>query len=75
MNKFIVKKNSINISIILFLVIFLIFTYLRPNFLFLKDGSIRMFGIGKSNTTILPLWLLVIICAIFSYLFVLSFFL
>jgi len=35
------------------------------------DGSIRQFGVGYRNKTILPVWLLAIILGILSYLFVL----
>ena len=60
MYKTFIKNNSINTSIIIFLVIFIIFAYLKPHFLYAKDGSLRTFGLGKSNCTILPIWLFVI---------------
>ena len=40
---------------------------LQPAFLYSTDGSIREFGVGYKNKTILPLWLTVIILAILSY--------
>jgi hypothetical protein len=43
----------------------------KPGFLFKNDGSIREFGVGYRNKTILPIWLLAIILGILSYLFVL----
>ena len=36
-----------------------------------KDGSIRSFGLGKSNTSIIPVWLFGILIAILSYLLIL----
>ena len=36
-----------------------------------SDGSLRQFGIGTKKKTVLPIWLLSLILAIFSYLFVL----
>ena len=71
MYKSLIKKHSISTAIIIFLVIFIIFAYLKPHFLYGKDNSLRTFGLGKSNSTILPIWLFVIILAIMSYLLVL----
>uniref|UniRef100_A0A6C0AYZ8 Uncharacterized protein n=1 Tax=viral metagenome TaxID=1070528 RepID=A0A6C0AYZ8_9ZZZZ len=71
MYKSFVRKNNITIAILLFLIIFIIFVKLKPHFLFNRNGSIRNFGLGKSSCSILPIWLLVIIIAIVSYLFVL----
>ena len=44
---------------------------LKPNFLYNKDGSIREFGVGYKNKTILPLWLFSIILGILTYVIVL----
>ena len=71
MYKSFVKKNNTTIAIILFIIIFIIFVKLKPHFLFNRNGAIRNFGLGKSTCSILPIWLLVIIIAIVSYLFVL----
>ena len=71
MYKTFVRNNNINITIILFLVVFIVFIYLKPSIIFNKNGLLRNFGLGKSNTTILPLWLFVIIIAIITYIAVL----
>lgn len=71
MNKAYIRKHTVSVSIILFLIIFLILVRFEPAFLFNKDGSLRNFGIAKSNSTILPIWLIVIILSITSYLGVL----
>jgi len=67
----IIQENITLVSISLFLVIFLIIQYVKPGFLYNRDGSIRQFGIGYRNKTILPVWLLSIILGILCYLFVL----
>ena len=67
----IIRNNPVLVSILLFFVIFGIFVMLKPGFLFKNDGSIREFGVGYRNKTILPIWLLAIILGILSYLFVL----
>jgi uncharacterized membrane protein YozB (DUF420 family) len=64
---FIVKNQTVS-SIIVFLALFLSISLLKPKFLYNNDGSIRSFGIGYKNKTIMPIWLLAIILGIFSYL-------
>ena len=69
--RFNIKKNRLSVSIILFLIIFITIVQFKPAFLFNKDGSIRNFGLGKSNTSIIPIWLFGILIAILSYLLIL----
>lgn len=70
MNPTFIRNNPVLVSIILFLTLFIIFQLLKPGFLYNKEGSLRKFGIGYRNKTILPVWLLSIILGILSYLFV-----
>lgn len=65
------KNNVINLSILLFIIIFILFVQLKPSFLYNKNGTLRTFGLGKSNCTILPIWLFVIVISILSYLIIL----
>ena len=67
----IIRKNRLSVSIILFLIIFITIVHFKPSFLFNNDGSIRSFGLGKSNTSIIPIWLFGILLAILSYLLIL----
>lgn len=71
MYKSFIQKNTTLISIILFIIIFTFIQLLKPSFLYNNDGSIREFGIGYKNKTILPIWLLSIILGILCYVFVL----
>jgi len=66
-----IRKNPVLVSILVFLVIFIPIQAFKPAFLYNQDGSIRDFGIGYRNKTILPVWLLAIILGIISYVFVL----
>lgn len=66
-----IAKNPTFVSILLFLVIFITIQIGKPSFLYKDDGSIRNFGVGYRNKTILPIWLLSIVLGIISYLFVL----
>jgi hypothetical protein len=71
MNRQFIRRNITSISIITFIIIFAGVQIIEPAFLYGKDGSIRQFGLGKRKKTILPIWFLTIILAVFSYLFVL----
>jgi uncharacterized membrane protein YozB (DUF420 family) len=65
------RNNTTLVSILIFLVIFGIIQMLKPAFLYNNDGSLREFGVGYKNKTIVPLWLFSIILGILSYVFVL----
>jgi hypothetical protein len=65
------RNNTTLASIIIFLIVFVIIQLLQPAFLYNRDGSIREFGVGYKNKTILPLWLFSIILGILSYVLVL----
>ena len=41
---------------------------MKPACFYNKDGSIREFGIGYKNKTILPIWLLSLVLGILCYL-------
>ena len=66
-----VKQNITLVSIILFLFIFGLIQMMKPSCFYNKDGSIREFGIGYKNKTILPIWLSSIVIGILCYLAVL----
>jgi hypothetical protein len=69
----IVRQNITLVSVVLFVYLFGLIQYMKPAFLYNSDGSIREFGIGYKNKTILPIWLLSIVLGILSYLAVLYF--
>jgi len=66
-----IRNNVTLVSILIFITLFSIVQLYKPLFLYNQDGSIRSFGIGYKNKTIMPIWLFSIILGIFSYLFVL----
>ena len=63
-----IRKNITLVAIILFIFIFGSIQIIKPAFLYNKDGSVREFGIGYKNKTILPIWLLSLVLGILSYL-------
>lgn len=62
------RKNTLVLSILLFLIIFSIVNYFKPGLMYNEYGEIRPFGLGYSHKTIIPVWLFAIILAILSYL-------
>jgi hypothetical protein len=68
-----IRENKPLISIVLFIIIFGFIQIMKPACFYNKDGSIREFGIGYRNKTILPIWLLSIVLGIICYLAVLYF--
>lgn len=66
-----IREHKTLAAIILFIIIFGFIQIKKPACFYNKDGSIREFGIGYKNKTILPVWLLSIILGILCYLAVL----
>jgi uncharacterized membrane protein YidH (DUF202 family) len=66
-----IRENITLIAVILFVIIFGIIQMMKPACFYNRDGSIREFGIGYRNKTILPIWLLSLILGIVCYLAVL----
>jgi hypothetical protein len=66
-----IRNNVTLVAIVIFIVIFTLIQLYKPNIFYNPDGSIRSFGVGYKNKTIVPIWLFSIILGIFSYLFVL----
>ena len=66
-----IKNNICFFSIICFLIIYISIVKIKPLFLFNKDGSLKQFGLGYKNRSVLPLWLIAIVGGIFSYLIIL----
>ncbi len=63
-----IRQNITLFAIILFIIIYGLIQLFKPACFYNKDGSIREFGIGYKNKTILPIWLLSIILGILCYL-------
>jgi len=68
MNPYFIRQNITLVATLLFILSFGLIFYLKPTCLFLPDGSIRPFGVGYRNKTILPLWMIAILLGCLSYL-------
>ena len=66
-NKNYIREHITLISIILFVFMFGLIVMIKPAFLYNKDGSVREFGIGYKNKTVVPIWFFAMILAILVY--------
>jgi len=68
-----IRENITLVAVILFVIIFGIIQIMKPACFYNSNGSIREFGIGYKNKTILPIWLFSLLLGIICYLAVLYF--
>ena len=67
------KRNITYISIIIFFMALYIIHINKPILVYDNNGSIRHFGIGTMQKTIIPLWLICILLPIFIYTILLNY--
>lgn len=65
------RLNKVNIAIVIFMIVFTLIHLYRPILMYTKEGGFRQFGVGYKHKTVIPIWIVAIIIAIFSYLAVL----
>lgn len=73
MNKIFIKNNITMFAMLLFFVFYILIIFIKPGFIFNRDGSLRDFGIGYKKKTVVPLWLMAILLALVSYVLLLVF--
>ena len=66
-----IRNHITAVSIIIYIAVFCTIQWIKPSFLYNEDGSLKTFGLGVRQKTVIPIWLITMILAIFSYLFVL----
>lgn len=66
-----IRKNKVSLAILLYLICMIIIHFLKPKLIYEEDGSFRQFGIGYRKKTIIPIWIVSIVLAIFCYMAVL----
>jgi hypothetical protein len=66
------ESKRLFMILMVFIVLYGIIVSLKPEIIFENEHNcLRSFGVGYKHTTILPLWLVSILIAIFSYFIVL----
>ena len=66
-----IRQNITSVSIVLFVLLFIVIQLVKPSIIYEKDGSLRQFGLASRKKTVLPIWLITIFLAILCYLFIL----
>lgn len=67
------QNNLPFFAIIFFIILYGLVIKIKPSIIFYKDSTLKDFGVGYKNKTIVPLWLIAILLAICSYLIALCF--
>lgn len=67
-NRTFIRKHLVSFATILFVTLYVLIIKLKPGFMYNNDGSLRTFGVGYKNKTVIPVWLVAITLAIISYL-------
>lgn len=67
-----IRIHKVRFAIFIFLILFGIFHYIKPSFAYQPNGAYRPFGVGYKHKTVIPIWVIAILLAIFSYILVLS---
>jgi hypothetical protein len=62
-----IRYQRLNLSIILFIFIFSMIHFVQPGLIYNKDGSFRKFGVGSRDKTVISIWVVAIVLAIFVY--------
>jgi hypothetical protein len=62
-----IRTNAPLCAIIVFLAIYGLIVRFKPKMIFYEDGTIKDFGLGYKNKTIIPIWLVAVVLAILSY--------
>ena len=61
-----ILNNRVKYSITIYLVLVIILVLSKPKFFFKENGQFKEFGTGAGKTVI-PFWLVLLVCAILSY--------
>lgn len=72
LNRSLIKRHTLLLSVTLFIALFYSINYFKPTCLYNSNGSVRQFGIGYKNKTVFPIWILAIVLAILCRIVVLS---
>ena len=62
-----VRLHRLNLSILLFIILFFIIHLTQPSLIYNQDGSFRKFGVGSRDKTVISIWIVSIVLAILSY--------
>ena len=67
MNRVFIRNHLTTFAIVIYISVYLLFIWLKPAFLYNKDGTFRQFGVGYKSKTVVPIWFLAMTIGILSY--------
>jgi hypothetical protein len=64
-------RNPLYLTLLIYIILIVSILYCKPNFLYINDSKrLKVFGTGsKTNKTIFPLWLILLISMVIVYSF------
>ena len=68
------SKNKVAVAILIFIVFYGIFYVVKTAFAYNEDGTLKPFGLGYTNKTVIPAWIVAIILGILCYYLVMVYF-
>lgn len=61
------NTNPITSAIIIYLILIGLLVFFKPQYVFDENGQHKEFGVGYTNKTLLPIWLICFLLAVVSY--------
>ena len=68
------RKNKVAVAILMFICVYALFYMVKPGFAYNDDGSLKPFGLGYTNKSVIPAWIVAIILGILCYYVVMVYF-
>ena len=65
------RLYKLPLSLLIFIITFVCFHFIKPGCTYEKNGSFRQFGVGFKHKTIISGWVVSILLSVSSYLFIL----
>jgi hypothetical protein len=61
------QKLRLQISLLIYLILLALLLSIKPSIFYTEDGKIKSFGTGKKLQSIFPLWMAILVLAIFAF--------
>ncbi len=68
--KLAIRKNKLTVAVMFYLVLMYIIHTIKPALIYNEHGGFRPFGIGYRHKTVIPIWVVSIVLAIFCYMII-----
>jgi hypothetical protein len=71
MSRAFIRRHITSTAILAYIILYGIIIYSKSPLIYNKNGTLKSFGVGYSNRSVLSIWVISIVFAILSYLLVL----